>query len=279
VGARVVYDAHELYPDMLQEFGIQGSWPVQAHWKNLERRLVPRADAVVTVSDGLAAELTRRFGVKPVVVRNVPPTVPIGDPLRLRSELGLSDDPRPLFLYQGVLIPGRGLVRLVEAVALVPGVVLAVQGFGPEEEEMRSRARELSVEDRVRFMGRRAPVELHDYASGADAGVVIYERTTLNNYLAGPNKLYAYMMAGLPVASSDFPGLAEVVDGERVGVTFDPADASSIAAALSVLASDPDARSGMGARARHLAETRYNWDIEKLELLRLYEELATRSTS
>lgn len=275
----LVYDAHELYPDMIAEFGAGGSWPVQRYWRAVERRYVPRADAVVTVSPGLAGELARRFGVQPTVVRNVPRLQPLADGARLRAELGLVDDPRPLFIYQGVLISGRGLVRLIEAAAQTPDVLLAVQGAGPEEERMRSRARDLGVEDRVRFMGMKAVADLHEYACGADAGVVIYERTTLNNYLAAPNKLYAYLMAGLPVASSAFPGLAEVVEGEDVGVTFDPADVASIAAALTRLATDPEERAAMGARARRLAETKYNWDLEKQRLLEVYERLGAASAS
>ena len=270
----LVYDAHELYPDMIAEFGAGGSWPVQWYWRGIERAHVRDASSVLTVSRGLADELERRYRVDPVVVRNVPPLAPLTDPSVLRAELGLSADPRVLALYQGVLIGGRGLTRLVEAVAAVPDVVLAIQGFGPEEEAMRARARALGVEDRVRFMGRKAPAELHTYACGADLGVVIYEHTTLNNYLAGPNKLYAYLMAGLPVAASGFPGLAEVVSDECVGVTFDPASAESIAGALSGLAGDAEERRTMGVRARQLAEQRYNWDAEKRVLLGVYERLA-----
>lgn len=138
---------------------------------------------------------------------------------------------------------------------------------------MRAKVESLGAQDAVRFMGRIAAPDLHEYACGADAGVVIYEQTTLNNYLAGPNKLYSYLMAGLPVASSHFPGLAEVVEAERVGATFDPASVDSIAAALRTLVEDASARKEMGARARRLAETKYNWDIEKLKLLALYESL------
>lgn len=275
----LVYDAHELYPDMIAEFGARGAWPVQWYWRAIERRHVRTAAGVLTVSRGLAEELARRYGVDPVVVRNVPLLSPLGDTSALRAELGLSADSRALALYQGVLTGGRGLTRLVEAVAAAPDVVLAIQGFGPEEEAMRARARALGIEDRVRFMGKKAPWELHAYACGADLGVVIYEHTTLNNYLAGPNKLYAYLMAGLPVAASGFPGLDEVVSGERVGVTFDPASAESIAAALGELAHDAGTRHAMGRRARRLAESRYNWDAEKQVLLELYDRLAARSTS
>ncbi len=276
--AELVYDAHELYPDMLSEFGASGSWLVQTYWRLVERRLVPRASAVITVSGGLAAELARRFGVSPAIVRNVPPLRPVSDRDRLRGELDLADDPRVVLLYQGVLIKGRGLGRLLEAMTLVDGAVLVIQGFGPLESSLKERAGELGLGDRVRFMGRRAPGDLHAYACGADVGVVIYEHTTLNNYLAGPNKLYAYLMAGLPVAASAFPGLEEVVERERVGLTFEPSDASSIADALNRLSSSVQLRAEFGERARALAESRYNWDRERRVLIDLYARIGSDAT-
>ncbi|HZL06918.1 MAG TPA: glycosyltransferase family 4 protein, partial [Coriobacteriia bacterium] len=258
----LVYDAHELYTDMIAEFGAGGSWPVQAYWKHIERRHVPRATAVVTVSEGLADELARRFGVSPVVLRNVPSLEPIVRSSRLRDDLGVGPDVT-VVLYQGVLIGGRGLARLASAMREVPGAVLAIQGSGPEEAAIRAAAGEAGVADRVRLMGRMHSGDLHEYACGADVGVVIYEHTTLNNYLAGPNKLYAYLMAGLPIAGSDFPGIREVVSEGEIGALFDPADEASIAAALAGLLGDAERRADMGARARQLAETKYNWNQEK----------------
>jgi len=193
---------------------------------------------------------------------------------RLRAELDLLGDERCVALYQGVLIPGRGLSRLVEAVAEAPDVVLAIQGFGPEEQQMKESAAALNVEERVRFMGKIPPAELHEYACGADIGVLIYEHTTLNNYLASPNKLYAYLMAGLPIVGSAFPGIMEILEGHEVGMTFDPGRSESIAAALRRLALSAGTRETMGARARELAETRHNWDLEKDALLDVYERLA-----
>jgi glycosyltransferase involved in cell wall biosynthesis len=270
--AALLYDAHELYPDMLQEHGIRGSAPVQAYWRDLEARLVPKADAVITVSDGLASELRRRYAVEPIVVMNVPRVQPLAPRGRLRSELGLAPE-TPLVLYQGVLIQGRGLVGLVEAVASLPGVVLVVQGSGPEEVPMRQRVEALGVGDRIHLTGHQPLSTLHEYACDADVGVVIYEPTTLNNRLAAPNKLFAYLMAGLPVAGSDFPGLAAIVAGEGVGAVFDPTSPVSVASAISGLLGDPERLAGMRARARVLAESRYNWGIEKEKFLAVYRRL------
>lgn len=284
--ARLVYDAHELYPDMLAEQGPAGTLAARVYWRQLESRLIPRADSVITVSPDLAEELARRYSVRPAVLLNVPALEPLVPESPLREAVcaagGPLDDSGLLLLYQGVLIGGRGLSRLVAAVARVPGVTLAVQGFGPIEAALREQARTCGAEDQVAFLGRAAPEDLHAYACGADAGVVIYERTSLNNLLAGPNKLYAYLMAGLPVLTSDFPGLRRVVVGESTGLMFDPGDQDSIAGAIGRLRDDAPGRREMAARARAAAERRYNWQTESKVLVRLYEALgrsAAASTS
>jgi glycosyltransferase involved in cell wall biosynthesis len=105
--------------------------------------------------------------------------------------------------------------------------------------------------------------------------VVIYENTSLNNYHAAPNKLYSYLMAGLPIVSSDFPGLREVVVSGGVGEVFEPSSAESIASAIRLLADEPEMRQEMKTRARALAEERYNWAVDASHLLEAYERLGT----
>lgn len=272
VQARLVYDAHELYPDMISEHGLGGTLPVQRYWRQVERKIVPSADAVVTVSEGLAEVLHDRYGTDAVVVRNVPAIRELTSSDRLRRELGIDADDG-VVLYQGVLIAGRGLTTLMRAMSAVRGAVLVVQGSGPEEARMREVAAAHGVAERVRFMGHIPQAELHDYACSADVGVVIYEATTLNNRMAAPNKLWAYRMAGLPVVASDFPGLRAAVEGDGVGLLFDPSSETSMASALNDILSDAHRRDTMAQEARRLAEQRDNWDREKAILLGLYDSL------
>ena len=275
--AVLVYDAHELFPDMAGPSGRGRPLLVRSYWRSLERRLVPCADSVITVGDGLAEELARRYGIEAVVIRNAAPLQPLQRGGRLRRELGIAEDV-PIVLYQGVLNAGRALDRLVRVVASVPGAVLVLQGSGSEEGKLREIVAAHGLADRVRLTGHVPQETLHEYACGADVGVVIYEATSLNNYYAAPNKLYAYLMAGLPIAASDFPGLREVVVDEEVGIVFDPADEASIAESIRSLLSDPDSLEEMSARARQLAETRYNWQMESRKLIDLYERLARERT-
>jgi glycosyltransferase involved in cell wall biosynthesis len=271
-GAKVVYEAAELYPDMLLANRAHVPAPVLAYWRRIERRFVPRADAVITVGDAIAEEIRRRFAVDPVVVRSVPILEPPADRGLLRRELDVSDD-QVVLLYQGLINYGRALSVMIDAVALVPSVVFAIQGYGPLVEPVLAYAREAGVADRVRYLGA-APIDrLHGYASGADIGDVVLENLSLNNYLAEPNKLYQYLMAGIPVLGSDFPGMRPIVEGERTGLVCDPTDAKSVVAALQCLVSDAPLRAEMGQRARRLAETRYNWEYESRTLVDLYRRL------
>ncbi len=112
-GAPLVYDAHELFTEM----GRLGAAP-RAFFRVLERALIGRATAVITVNDSIADELAKRYGVaRPIVLRNCP-RVGAAPPTRegsgLRAKVGLGPDV-PLVLYQGMFMPHRGLENLVRA--------------------------------------------------------------------------------------------------------------------------------------------------------------------
>jgi hypothetical protein len=85
-GGRLLYDSHELFSER-----IAVSSAARPFWRALERRLARRADAVVTVGDGVAAELARRYRLPaPTVVRNIPAAGPaaVGDGSGSRWRLG-----------------------------------------------------------------------------------------------------------------------------------------------------------------------------------------------
>jgi glycosyltransferase involved in cell wall biosynthesis len=267
-----VYEAYELYPDSLQQQPVQGSWPVQAWWRSIEQRLIPKAEAVITVCDGLAQVLHDRYGVDATVVASAPPLRPIADRAVLRRTLGISND-QPIVLYQGGLFLGRALEPLVDAVARVPEIALVVQGQGPGEPRMRERVGMSGLQDRTFFMGQVPQDELFDLTCGADIGTCFLDGVTLNHRLAWPNRLFMYFMAGIPSVVTDLPGMASLVDGHDVGLKTAPGDVASMASALSRLVADAELRAAMGARARRLAEERFIWGRESAKLLAVYDRI------
>jgi glycosyltransferase involved in cell wall biosynthesis len=272
LGVPYVYDAHELYPDSLMQRPFQRSWVVQRYLRAAERRFIPGAAAVITVSDGHARVLNERYGVRPVIVANCPALAPVGDRMLLKRTLGVPAE-RVVALYQGGLQLGRAIDELVDALALVPALHLAVQGRGEYEGAMRQRVAERGIGDRVTFMGHLPHEQLFDLTCGADIGTLFLDGVTLNHRLTWPNRLFMYLMAGIPTAATDLPGASGVLSPAEAGLLAPPGDVDAMAAILARLAGDERLRQEMGARGRVIAEREYNWGVQEQRLLGVYERL------
>lgn len=269
-GARVVYDAHELFT----EIGRLGA-PVRLGFRLLESLLIGRADRVMTVNESIAGELARRYSVpQPAVVMNCP-RAEAGLPDRasspLRARLGLGPEP-PLVLFQGMFMPGRGLEHLVRAIARTKRAHLAFMGWGPLLPELQALARAARVADRVHFTAGVPLRDLLAFTAGADVGAIPYRAVGLNNYLTSPNKLFEYAVAGVPVVGSRFPELVKVIEGRGLGRTFDPESEAEIAAAIDALVEDP-AELARVRRNVAAAAPELTWDAQEKVLVDLYRSL------
>jgi glycosyltransferase involved in cell wall biosynthesis len=92
------------------------------------------------------------------------------------------------------------------------------------------------------------------------------QASTLNHRLTTPNKLFEAMAAGVPVVASDLPGMSRIIEETGCGLTCDPADPSSIAAAIRRIVDDPTAAERMSAAGLAAASGTYSWtgQVEKL---------------
>jgi glycosyltransferase involved in cell wall biosynthesis len=251
-GARLVYDAHELYTDQEPD-------PPRFHRavaRALEGTLARRADAVVTVSEPIAEELQRRLRLS-----TAPATV-LNAPERLEAEPPPREDGPLRAIYQGAMGPGRPLEDLLVAAEHAPEVrfTLRVAGADPDAlREAASHLRNVEVVDPV------APTELVEALRGYDVGLIINRPVTRNDELVFPNKLFEYLMAGLAVAVPRLPGMTPLVEGERVGVTYEPGRPELLGEALTQL--DRPEVAEMQRRARELALDNLNAEAqaERLE--------------
>src|SRR3954447_22268606 len=165
-------------------------------------------------------------------------------------------------IYQGAVGVGRPLDDLFAAARAAPDVHLTVRVLGADADALRRRADELGLGGRVTVAEPVAATELIGALRPFEVGLIIDRPVTRNNELAFPNKLFEYMMAGLAVAAPRLPALAPFVDGEQIGVLFEPGDPADLGRGLSRLAADRHTLRELRARARRLAETRYNADAQ-----------------
>jgi glycosyltransferase involved in cell wall biosynthesis len=276
-GARLVYDSHEYAVGVAYH---ERAWALLV--ATVERLVIRRCAAVITVSRGIADELQQRYRLRspPAVVRNFPDlesvTAASSESGVLRDSLGV--DGVPLLLHQGAVVDGRGCETLVLAVAALDGSAcdahLVFLGAGDDAyaRGLRGLADDSGLADRVHFLPPVPLDELLGYTADADVGVSLLEPTCANHSLALPNKVFEYVAAGLPIVVSALPEVESIVRRYDIGWTVDPTDAQDVsdglAAALGAR-SDAELRGRVAAAAREL-----NWRREQTVLIAVYEDLA-----
>ena len=269
--ARLIYDSHEIY---LERWLVT---PLERRiWRRIERRLIGRADEVITVCDPIADELGRRYGIeKPTVLLNCPDlaaAVPAGSSGRLDelAQLGGSDE--PIVLYQGMIQPERGLEDLVEAAKSLDRGVVVMVGRGVWMSKLQEEIDSSGLSERVRMTGPVPPGELPSYTAGATIGVAPFDGKSLNSRWTSPNKLFEYLAAGLPVVATRLPVLESVVERYEVGLLCEPADPASLAAAINRLLADRELYERLRVNAIEASKV-FNWDQESKKLLDVYGRL------
>ena len=171
----------------------------------------------------------------------------------------------PRLLCVGRLIPIKGHLVLLRALAQarsrLSGLVLDVAGRGPLAPALGAYARELGVDDAVRFLGFVSPVE----KAIADAAIVVVP--SLGEGF-GMVALEA-MERSRPVIASAVGGLPEIVADGETGLVVPPADAEALADAIVALAADLQNAAAMGAAGRARALTEFTPDrcVERIEAL------------
>ena len=165
----------------------------------------------------------------------------------------------------------RGLQAFLEAMAVAKErVVLDIRGGNRwgHGDTLMALARELGVAERVRLLPTAAPDEMVDLAASYDLGLSLETETTESRRLCLTNKIFTYLLAGVPVMMSDTPAqraLAPELGDAAALVSL--ADPPAMAQALDWLAGSPDRLDKAKAEAARLGRQRYNWRVEKRALL------------
>ena len=270
--AKLVYDSHELWIDWVRDKRHLPDGFVRM-WSRNESRLSPRADCVITVSDGIAGELQRLYGIeRPLVVRNCAELQPAHRSDKLRRSIG-GDSRRTVLLYQGGFMPGRGLAELVAAADAAPEADFVLLGPDSPYKAQIARGAAKARHANVHMLPYVPLEQLWDVTCSADAGFVLIQPVCRSYELGESNKVYEYMAAGIAIIASDVRGHRRLGDETGALDLVDPYDPADIARAVNALTAKPDRMRRMGRQGRLWAERRYNAPAEMGKLAEAYARL------
>jgi glycosyltransferase involved in cell wall biosynthesis len=279
-GVRFVYDLADLHTEAAR-LARMPAW-FRRLVRGREAGWVREAAALTAVSDGIAAEAARRFGVpRPVVVRNCPPawrpTEPQPDvPDRLRPAAGLPSE-RAVVLYQGGFSVDRGIEELVAALDATPlrdlDVAAVFLGYGRLRDWLAGEA--LRRPGRLAVLDAVPPESLLEWTAAADIGYVGLPPRTLNQRLNLANKLFESLMAGVPVMVAAGTEHCRVVEAEGVGTCVEIDRPEAVASGIARMLELPVyERERLRQQSRAVALARYSWELEQAALVSLYRGLA-----
>jgi len=159
----------------------------------------------------------------------------------IRKELGVSET-EFIFIFTGDLFPERGADVLLRAFAKVPDGRLVIVGNGPEKKTLELLAENLGLQERVIFLS--SYVDMPGLL--AEAGAIIFpskEKELDSAFVPG-------LLSGLPVITSDIPGVEEMIRNEENGLMVRKQDSDELAAAMKLIASDPELRASLQKNSR-----------------------------
>lgn len=269
-GAKLVYDAHE----------ISTSREGYAKFKKIvalvEQHLIPRASAVITTTDTRAKYLARLYNVnRPLTLQNRPRFVESTKTRILHEQLGLTED-WPIVLYQGGIQSGRGLEKLVRCAKHFQPCYVVLIGGGRLTQKLLDIRESLELQSVVHFIPTVALSDLPQYTAAADIAVQPIENTCFNHFSTDSNKLFEYIIAGVPSVATNFPEIRKIINEYHVGILAPDNDDDGFVDCVNKLLGDRNLRTSLSENARKSAEA-LSWESQEHLLIGLYQKiLSTR---
>lgn len=255
-------------------------------WRHLGKLLtpilaviLPHCAGVIATSPLHARELCKRYHLTEIsLIRSVLTYRTVKKSDCLRQHLGLGPDVH-IALYQGNIQPDRGLEKLVFASAfLEPNVVIVImgKGMGSTQTQLEALIASEGVADRIKIIPPVPYEELLDWTASADIGLLVHSPDySLNVRTMLPNKVFEYLMAGLPVLSSPLGAVVDVIRTYDVGQVMTSLAPEDIGTAINAMLADQEMLERLSRNALQASREELNWDKEMLLLLALYQKVCS----
>jgi glycosyltransferase involved in cell wall biosynthesis len=247
---------------MLAAEGAGVPWSMTLHrWDVAEDNLLARKAAsarfVRTISEAGAARVRELAPEATVVVGRLGVEIPDDTELRAPDAPGAFR-----LLAAGGLVPVKDHASLVAALARLPARIrLDIAGDGPLRARLEADVRRHGLEERVRLLGFVQHDELVRRLRAGEWDAVVQSSLDRGELREGvPVALMEAMAAGVPVAATRSGAVHELV-APGCGLLVPAGDAGELAAALRLLAADPDLRARLAAAGR--ARVREHFDAAR----------------
>jgi len=226
-----------------------------------------RFDCIHTVSDATKKDIQKIGTKKPIHII----------PNCIQDEKQVITEPKKnQFVYLGRLVFYKNVKVVLQAFKMVakefPDAALVIAGDGPHKESLQKLANELDINNNITFAGYVTPQQKVKLLSESNAllfpsaiegfGIVMLESFQQNR----------------PVIVSDIPPMSDIIENNKTGLVIDPYDEKICAEKIIQLIKNPSISDEMGKAGNQILKTKYNQKLFYEKLLKMYNNVLTKTT-
>jgi len=265
----LVYDSHELFTEIPE---LIDRPLVKSFWIFIEKRIFPRLDHIITVSNHIASFYYEKYNKQINVIRNVPFNLnhyshsPSQKLLSFKTLFHKSLGKK--IIYQGSLNKDRGIELMIESMGFIHATLFIV-GDGDIKIKLVKLVKKLSLERKVKFIDRVSFSELKEITVNMDLGLSFEEDVCLAYKYSLPNKIFDYIHSGVPVLVSDLPEMRNLVNHYKIGKVLKSRSLENVAFQVNDMLSKKE----FFANSLIRAKKDLCWENEEKKLYDLFESL------
>jgi glycosyltransferase involved in cell wall biosynthesis len=256
------------------------NWAEIAVRRRIEAQFLPHCQHLTAASPGIAHAYRVRYGVIMTPILNVFPLAEAPSSAIASPGLSNCDGVVSVYWFSQTVGPGRGLESFIKAMGKMRGLVkLSIRGsdFLGYSARLKAIAAEVGVADRIYFLPSAPPAEMARLAAPHDVGLASELSTPPHRAICLSNKIFTYLLAGIPVLLSDTPAqrnLAQQLGSAARLVDLNKHD--QVAQALDDWTMNVGLLAAAKREAWHYGQTRFNWDKEKERFLQSVDNALER---
>lgn len=261
------FDAEDYHAGELPD--VPGYEKTRLHVLAIEDRYVPECRHMTAASPDIADRYMQRYGRSVTPILNV---FPLAErPANAAAAVAPGTAAGSLYWFSQTIGPGRGLEQMLDILALMHArPLLQIRGTFAEgfQGALVAAAELRGVAVQVRFLPRSAPQQMVALAAEHTLGLSTEVIDSPNRAICLGNKIFTYLLAGVPVVLSDTPAQRRLAG--QLGAAariIDLANASEAAHELDAWLSSAEQLARSRQAAWNLGERRFNWDLEREKFL------------
>jgi hypothetical protein len=263
-GSQVAFDAHEY---SFTEEGDSWLWKflIVPYRTYLFEKYQSMVGAKITVSEGIYDLYRRDYGWQMDVILNAP--------AYQKSEFHPVHAERIKLVHHGAAVRSRYLEDFIHLMSLLDGRYELNFYLLPTQPKYLAQLKRLAAQsgmERIKFFEPVRPECLVDELTKFDIGIPLLSATQSTYYNALPNKFFDFIMAGLAIAVSPLPMMAEIVRDHHIGFVASDQTPESMARALNGLL--PETINQYKHDSLQLAQS-LNAEVEMTKLKKIYDQL------